>query len=410
MSIGSVVGAESSEGPAPLKPPRLVSPADIGRANRARVIQALCDYGPLSRADLARLANVPRATIGGIVQPLVDSDILEEVEPATPATGGGKRPRPLWFRPRAGLTATAYLDDGTCHAALVDARGEILDSAEGAVTHDDDPAGEQHLAVVAATIKSVLPAPGSLIGVGVAVPGVCDSERGVVVGSVRVPGWANFPLAQRLAGLLGSEVFIDNDARCQALGEKWFGAGRGVSTFASIQTGEGLGVGLVVDGTIFRGEGGLTGELGHTAVELEGEPCPCGLHGCWETVANLTWLRARAAAEGFPDPEGMTSERLSALVDAGNATAAAVRDRYAANLAAGLSTLVNLLNPQRLILHGDVTRGGDGMLAAIRRHTEGRVLPHLRPGLDLQASVLDERASLVGAAGLVLSERFQLVA
>lgn len=389
----------------PVKPPRLVSPSDIGRANRARVIQALCDHGPLSRADLARLVNVPRATIGGIVQPLVDADLLEETTQSGPATRAGKRGRPLWFRRHAGLSATAALHDGVCRAALVNARGEMLDETEHAVDLGPDPSGEEHLRLVARAISEVLPAASPLLGVGIAVPGVCDSERGVVVGSVQVPGWTDYPLADRLAGILDLDVFIDNDARCQALGEKWFGEGRGIPTFASVETGEGLGVGLVVDGTIFRGEGGLTGELGHTPVERDGEPCPCGLRGCWETIATLRWLRREAAALGLPEPETTTAKRL-----AGNPAAADLLERYAANLAVGLSTLMNLLNPRRLILHGDVITGGPALLAAVRSHVEARTLLHLRPGLDIVASGLGERASLVGAAGLVLSERFQLIA
>jgi predicted NBD/HSP70 family sugar kinase len=398
----------------PQRPPRLVSSTDIGRTNRARVIQALCDHGPLSRADLARLASVPRATIGGIVQPLVDADLLEEVETSTPAGRGGKPARPLWFRRTSGISATASLHESACRVALVNARGEVLDEAEAAVDLEPGTNADQCTRAVARTLKLILPKTGRVIGVGMAVPGVCDSERGVVVGSVQVPAWTDYPLARELSGLLDLEAFIDNDARCQALGEKWFGEGRGVSTFASIQTGQGLGVGLVVDGTIFRGEGGLTGELGHTPVAGagpdEGQPCLCGLRGCWETVAGLGWLRSQAAARKLPAANQMTSERLAALVAAGNAEAADLLQRYAANVATGLATLINLLNPQRLILHGDLATGGPAVLDAVREETKARSLVYLRPRLEIMSSALGERASLVGAAGLVLSERFHLIA
>lgn len=395
----------------PSKPPRLVSPTEMGRTNRARVLQALCDYGPLSRASLAKLANVSRATIGGVVQPLVESRLLEEGEPDATNNRGGMPGRPLWFAQNSGLSATASIEGAVCRAALVNARGEILDEKETPFDFDPNRSlADGQARAVAHVLRSVMPRKESLLGVGVAVPGACDAEQGIVVGSVQVPAWTNYPLTERLEDLLGVAVFIDNDARCQALGEKWFGAGRGISKFASIQTGQGLGVGLVLDGVIFRGEGGLTGELGHTCVNLEGEECRCGLRGCWETIATLRWLRNRAEVEGLPQPEIMTSDTLVELVTRGDPAAARLLEQYADNLSAGLANLANLLNPQRMILHGDVAHGGEILLSAIRERTRARALPHIAERLEIVLSPLGERAGLLGAGGLVLSETFQLIA
>lgn len=390
--------------------PRVVSAADIGRANRARVLETLCDRGALSRADLARLAGVPRATISGIVQPLLDSGLLEEGEPNDGPARGGKPGRPLWFARGSGLSATASLDATHCRAALVNARGEILDQAEVSFDLDTYPTAETYARVVARALRSIRPRTGTLLGVGVAVPGVCDSTQGVVVGSVQIPAWTNYLLASRLTDLLGLNVVIDNDARCQALGEKWFGAGRGVSTFASIQTGEGLGVGLVLDGRVFRGEGGLTGEMGHTPLSPDGPQCRCGLRGCWETTATAGWLRTEAARQNFPEPDTMTSARLAEEVRSGDLAAAQLLGQYAENISAGLATLANLFGPQRLILHGEATTGGDLLLSGIRERTAARTLPYLRAHVDVVSSPLGDKASLLGAAALVLSETFRLAA
>jgi predicted NBD/HSP70 family sugar kinase len=255
--------------------------------------------------------------------------------------------------------------------------------------------------------RAVLPETEEVLGLGVVVPGVCDTQAGEVIGAGQVPGLVGTGLTTALAHRLGLPVLVDNDARAQALGEKWFGEARGVRTFASVQTGDGLGVGLVLDGRVYRGEDGRVGELGHTAVVLDGgEPCRCGLRGCWETVATLRWLRAEAAALGLPDAGSATTATLSASDDP---EAAALLDRFVQHLATGLANLVNLLGTRRLLLHGDVVAGGEAVRAAIEEATRERCLAYLRDDVQVTFSSLDTDAALLGAAGLVLSETFRLV-
>ena len=383
----------------------LLSNRQIGDVNRSRVLRALCDHGPLSRADLARLAGVPRATIGTIAQGLVDDGLLEESAPVREAGRVGKPARPLWFRADAGLCAAVAFGDRAVEAALVNARGDVLRRVEVPCTTSTAEGAELVDAVVEAVARVVADPPGPVLGIGVAVPGVCDPSTGTVVGSGPVPGAQGRGLADALEAAHDVPVLVDTDARAQALGEKWFGDGRGVATFAAVQTGTGLGVGLVVDGELYRGPDGATGELGHTVVQLDGEPCPCGLRGCWETVATLRWLRAEAVAAGLPGDSDAAS--LTALDDP---RAAALLDRYADHLAVGLVTLVHLLNPARLLLHGDVVGGGEPLRARVEERLRARCLPHVRDGVAVVLSSLDQDAALLGAAGLVLSQRFVLAA
>lgn len=385
----------------------VLSPSRIGDVNRSRVLQALCDSGPLTRAELARMAGVPRATISGIVRPLLESRLLEECAPDRSVTRVGKPGRPLWFRSGAGLSGAISLRRDTCEAALVSARGEIL--AEAAMPLSD-PADLRavHRDIVAAASRVLPSSRKELLGIGVAVPGVCDTHAGTVVASGQIPALIDHALANVLRKRLGADVVVDNDTRVQALGEKWFGEGRGVHTFAAFQTGYGLGVGMVVNGTVFRGEGGRTGEIGHTCVVSGGAKCTCGLRGCWETVATLSWVRREARRLKLPGAANADARSLVAQANEGNAGARDLLDRYADNLAIGLANLTQLMNPQRVILHGDAVGGGEEFRAAVERHTRERALPHLRPGVQIVLSTLDQRATLLGAAGLVLSETFNL--
>ena len=373
----------------------------IGDVNRSRVLQAFVDHGALTRADVARLASVPRATIGTIVQGLMDSGLLEELEPDRDGRVG-KPGRPLWFAPGAGLSVAVGFTDSAVRAALVNARGER--QVEASAVCDTGTADATELyGAVEEVVRAVLPPGGEALGIGIAVPGVCDTRSGQVVASGPLPGAEGTHLVQGLEKALGLPVLVDNDARALALGEKWFGDGRGMPTFAALQTGTGLGIGLVLDDHVFRGPDGRVGELGHTRVVADGELCRCGLTGCWETVATLRWLRAEAARRGLPAAEAMTT---SSLVSLGEEGAVLLAD-YVDNLAVGVATLVNLLGIRRFFLHGDVVAGGELVRRQLEQAVRAACLGYLRDEVQVTVSGLD--GALLGAAGLVLSETFRLV-
>lgn len=386
----------------------LLSPSGIGGVNRSLVLRALCDHGPLSRADLARMAGVTRATIGNIVLDLIDSGMLEELE-ARHGTGMvGKPPTPVWFAPRAGLCGAAALGRGICEVALVNARGEVLDSVEREFDPDADSSDAAADAIMQG-LQRVLPGSlDELLGIGIAVPGVCDTLAGMIHGSGQLPGLEGTGLVDRVSSAFAPRVLVDNDARAQALGEKWFGEGRGMDSFASVQTGHGLGLGLVLDGLIVRGPEGFSGELGHTCVVAHGGAlCRCGLRGCWETLATLQWLRAEAAELGIDQADSLDAH---ALVERSESDSVALEllHRYADNLAIGLANLGTLVSPRRIILHGDAVGGGERFRAAIEAKVRERMLVHAADAVEISLSALDQRAGLLGAAGLVLSETFHL--
>lgn len=372
------------------------------------MIQAFCDHGPLSRAELAKMAGVTRATIGNIVTALMDAGVIEEGEPRDSTGKVGKRGRPLWFGPRAGLSGGVAIREGRFEAALINARGEVLETTRGEFDPLDS-AGASAISAITGGLGKVIPKSiDDLLGIGVAVPGVCDTSTGEIIGSGQVPGLAGTGLVEAIRSSFQLPVVIDNDSRAQALGEKWFGKGRGIPTFASVQTGDGIGVGMVISGTIYRGRRGEAGEAGHCSVVKDGELCRCGLRGCWETIATLRWLRAEASRLDLPDADALDARTLVELADGGSNEAASLLDDYAGNLAIGLANLSQILSPRFFILHGDAVGGGERLRALIEQKTKEHVLEYLRGELEVALSELDQRAGLLGAAGLVLSETFHL--
>ncbi len=182
---------------------------------------------------------------------------------------------------------------------------------------------------------------GRLSGIGIAVPGVCDSE-GQVLACTPIPQLVGTRLPADLAEWALAPVAVEEDVAALALGERWFGQGRGVRDFATVEIGDGVGAGIILAGRLLRGQRVASVEFGHTCVDPAGDPCRCGLRGCWETIASTRWLRARSASVGLPDAADMEVSRLVLLVDAGDATAAALLDEYLDHLAIGLANIVQL--------------------------------------------------------------------
>lgn len=382
---------------------RLITPTRVGEANRARVLQALYELGPQSRASLARALNVPRGTVQAIVQPLLDTGLLAEQDPVASSAAGGKPARPLWFAPTAPPIAAAHLLPGVIRAALVSADGQVLADSEAtyrASTKDSDSVMELAADCIADVIGRATTRP---LGVGIAVGGMVDVDAGTIVEINLAPGLHGAPLGRVVAERLDLPTHIDLHPRVQALGDLWFGAGKGRGSFVSLYTGEAVGAGFVIDGRIHRGPAGLGGEVGHTTIAVDGERCRCGQYGCWETLATYRWLRPQAKLSGLPNASRMTASRLRKAAAGGSAEAATLLDRYARNLAYGIANLHQTLAPEVFILHGDTARAGDEFVAAIQAHA--RDLTPVHPGGQptVIRSELDDGATLLGAAGLVIS-------
>ena len=394
-----------SSGDPHARPRTLLTSSTVGSANRGRVLQALFDLGPTSRADLARHAGVNRTTISGIVQPLIDEDLLVEGDPVAGSSAGGKPARPLWFSSSAQPICGVLLMPGLVHACIVTLDGTI--EAEHRIALPDsarpvEPIIETIYAAVSSTLAQARRRP---LGIGVAVGGMVDTSTGTVVKVNLAPSLDGYPLAERLAARFDLPVKLDHHPRALLVGDRWFGAGRNVREFAVVYTGEVLGGALYVDGHLFRGTAGAGGELGHTFVQLDGEVCRCGRRGCWDTIATLTWLRREATRIGLPEPQAINSARL--VAEQHRPGAPDLLERYARNVAVGIANLQQTVAPNVFILHGDVVLGGEVMIDAIARHVKTMVPSRPGSAIEIRSGDAGDRAALLGAAGLVLSGLLQ---
>lgn len=237
-------------------------------------------------------------------------------------------------------------------------------------------------------------------GIGIACPGLVDVASGVVVDCLDLPVLNGFPLANLISGHGQAPAFVEHRARLQVMGDRWFGPGRNRRSFASVNTGETLGIGILYDGRVIAPHGGRTGA--HMIVAANGGICTCGSHGCWKTVATSSWLRRRAKDLGL----GRTHlTRLVELAAAGNQRAAELVDEYANNLALGMINIQHLFAPGLFIVHGQARLAGPDFLAKIgtqlRKVTSWDVEAE-RPNVVV-AEIDEDISALLGGAGLVMS-------
>ncbi|MDQ2625213.1 MAG: ROK family transcriptional regulator, partial [Actinomycetota bacterium] len=327
----------------------VMSPQDLGQVNRLLLMQALVDHGPLSRAELARLLGVPRASVGTIANQLLAEGVLAE-EP-TRTGGRGKPATPVWFAESAGLTGAVSIEASRVEVGLVNARGQVQRAASRPIEPSIGAAELEDL--VLALVDEVLGADlEALVGIGLVVPAQVRPSASLVELCTIVPSLTESALPARLATATGRPVWLEQDVRALAAAERWFGTGRGAASFAVLQIDLGVGVGVVVDGYVFPGEESASPQYGHTCVDLGGLPCTCGLTGCWETVASLAWLRTEAAAHGIEDAAQLGPRDLARLAGDGNAEAEDVLERFAQNLAVGLANVVLSLRTPRIVLQG----------------------------------------------------------
>lgn len=375
---------------------RMVSPSLAGQLNRGRVLKTLYANGPLPRPELARLTSSTRATIGQIVQPLLDEGLLVELDPIASGAQGGKPARPIWFAEHGWPVGALLLLPTGARAALVDAAGTVQASATIRLRprRADHDAVTQELIGLLREVTAGTP----LKGIGVAVGGMVDTETGEIVRFDLSPALNGLPVGRLVSEALGAPAFVDNDSRAQVLGDLLFGAGRAEESFASVYIGEGIGAGFILDGALHRGSRGAGGEVGHTTVDRGGELCRCGLRGCWETIATARWLRSEAAARGLPGR--MTSARLVKLTDQ---PAQALLAEYAANIGLGLANLQQTLGPGLFVVHGEPVSGGELLRELIEKSMIERSFAHPGGLPRVLFADADDYAAVRGAAAVVLS-------
>lgn len=262
--------------------------------------------------------------------------------------------------------------------------------------------------VIAHTIKETGCERSDFLGVGIGSPGPLNRETGVVIAAGNL-GWKNFPLRDEVASRVKLDATLDNDARCATFGEYWRGAAVGVRNLIGMTLGTGIGGGIVFDGQLYHGASDVAGEVGHTTIDSTGRRCNCGNYGCLEAYASGPAIaeRAREALEGKEesilsemvggDVSRITAQTVYEASKREDAVARQVVRDTARFLGAGISNLINIFNPDMVVIAGGVTQAGDALFEPLRAEVRRRAFKPAVDACRIVPGALPLSAGVVGA-------------
>ncbi|KPK94644.1 MAG: hypothetical protein AMJ94_01340 [Deltaproteobacteria bacterium SM23_61] len=302
--------------------------------------------------------------------------------------------------------------------SIINPQGKML-SRDHSVT----PASKGPEAVIQAILESAERALkgasitiGGVSAIGVGAPGLSDPKAGILFTSPNLPGWEDVPLRDILQEKLKKKAFLINDGSAAALGEYYFGAAKGVSHFVYVTISTGIGGGIVIDGQIYSGSTGMAGEIGHMTIADEGPLCQCGNQGCWEALASGTAL-ARAAQKriesgeettilNFADGkiENVTAETIHSAAEKGDRVANELILKTAYYVGVGLANLINIFNPEMIVIGGGLSNIGDRLLKPAYEVAERRAFKRAYQAVRFVQAALGRNSGVLGAAAFAYHE------
>lgn len=364
-----------------------------------------------TRADLQRVTGLSRSTVGQRLDLLNRAGWLRHTAGAS--TGGRPSDR-IVFDPTHASVIAVDVETRHARAAVLDLAGTILAENTAPLNISDGP--DDVLNQLACWFPELIAAAGvdttDVCGIGLSVPGPVDWETGQVIEPPIMPGWDRYPVRERLqeayAQQVGSSmgegpvpVFVDNDANLMALAEQQANH-RDCSAFVLVKVSTGIGAGVVVDGSIYRGIDGGAGDIGH--IRLHDQPdalCMCGFHGCLAAVASGRALARELTALGLDSASGSDVKRLLAE---GHPDAIRLAREAGRRVGEVLVTVVTLLNPGVLMLAGDLS--GVPFMTGVRELLYQRAIPRATANLQVVTSRLGDHAGVVGAASMVVESLY----
>lgn len=383
------------------------------RVNRTLVLNLVKSGGPISRSRVAELSGLSPATVSNLTGELLAEGLIHEV-----GSGHAVRGRPpvlLEVNTKAGFVVGVKLMAESAAAVVTDLAADVL--------HHDTigfpGVGADLEAIVEAVgvlVDSSVEASGvdrsQLLGVGVGLAGLIDGDAGVCHYSP-VFGWRDVDLIRPLRRRLGFDVFVENDVNALTIAEQWFGHGQGRDDFVVMTVGAGVGLGVVANGRFYRGADGSAGELGHIIVVPDGPICGCGKRGCLEAVASdgavVDWTR-RAIENGRAtslEESDLAIERIAAAAADGDGLAAEAFEVAGRWLGIGAATVVNLINPELIIVAGEGVTADAGRLAAMRSALNEYAFDDLASRVEIAIEPAGDETWARGAACVVLGELFK---
>ena len=379
------------------------SQAALRQANRERVIAALRRSGTLTQAEIARATGLSAASVSNIVRDLRSMGTVSVRE----TSSNGRRARAVSLLRPPGVLVAVDFTHSRVTVALGDTEGRVLQEESIAYDVAEDPArGVRRAVWLTETLLTQARVDRSMVaGAAASVPGPVDPVSGLVGDITCMPHWAGFNPGAELRERLGLTVQVDNDANLCALAEVAEGAARGLEHVVYVNVSQGVGAGVVIGGRLFRGANGNAGEIGHIGLDERGPVCRCGNRGCLETLVGAPYLLDMLPQQGRVG-HGAALLDLVEAARQGDPGCRRIIAEAGAALGRGVAIVVNMFNPQMVVVGGEIAEAGELLLDPMRRAMELGALGNALAELRLVPGELGRRAALRGALRTALASTF----
>jgi glucokinase-like ROK family protein len=383
--------------------------------NRRNVLESIRMGGPINRAEIARRVDLSIPSVMRLVDEFIRNGLVKTIGKAESASTGGRRPDLLEFISTNHYICGIDVGRNTLKAIMMDLGGRIVGKAS-AKTGDDCSPGTvipKLVSLVDGAIRGSGVDEGKIIGMGVGMPGLLDTGKGVVIFSPDYH-WENVDLLGPLREHYNMNIALDNSNRALAMGEKWFGAGQASDYFVCVNLGHGIGSAIVQEGEIYHGSCGSSGEFGHITLERDGPVCDCGNRGCLEALAsgNAIARQAKALAGinkssliltlAGGNADAIDAKTVFDAAGAGDAAANGIISQAIEYIGIGLASYINLFDPDMIILGGGMANAGDVLLNGIKETVRRRQMKHAGRKVKFVVGMRGDDATAVGAASFIL--------
>ena len=375
----------------------------VKQINKTLVLETILHEAPISRADISQKVGLNKGTVSSLVNELLEDQLIYESGPGQ--SSGGRRPVILLFNDKAGFSIGIDLGVNYILGVLTDLRGNIIVEVNKKLT-------VRSYEVVIEILKSVISdlinaAPQShygIVGIGIGVPGLVNNHGEVLVAPNL--GWKNINLREEIENSFDIPVVIENEANAGAYGEKLYGAGKENDNILYISAGIGIGVGIILNGKLFYGMNGFSGEAGHMIVQVNGKDCTCGSSGCWELYASEKALLEEARKLKLTDitEETLSIELLLELANSGNEDIINLFHSIGMYLGVGINNIINIFNPEQVIIGNRLAMAKDWLEKSIEKFIKNHTMKYHQKDLIISFSKHAYYSAAIGVSAQMIDQ------
>lgn len=384
----------------------------LSALNKRGVLEILYEQGPINKAAIARITELSLPTVMKLTDEMIERGLVREIGKGV--SSGGKPPQLLEFIDDAYTIIGVDIGTTNIVSIAMDMRGQIRERVvePTLITEGSEAVIGRVIATVERTIAASTGAGQKLMGIGVGIPGLLDPGGNTILFSPDFM-WEGVDLKTPIWQHFGMRPYINNVTRAMAMGEKWFGIGHGMDNFMIVNLGYGIGSAMVIDGRIYQGASGSSGEFGHMTVEKSGPLCDCGNYGCLEAVASANAIVKKARnylARGMQSAlndvsvQQLTAKDVFDAAKAGDALSLQITGEAIDWIGISLANMVNVLDPEMIILGGGMSNAGDFLLDGVRSSMRRHQMKYAGARVRVVQSALGGDAAAVGAAAFLLQK------